>query len=68
MKAVQWGRIPVWVAIAVENGWIDWSDVRRLRDRHPQLFTGEPPVGNFRRTLAVTFVLTFLVVLGAWLR
>ncbi len=57
MKIKETKQLPAWITYAVENGILDWSDVRKIlaaashRDRSVNLW---------RRTIAISLVLALL--------
>ena len=75
MKLSEWRRLPSWVPVAIEAGYLDWSDVRPF-----VLGTPRPPAWvdrdeeerhaqfTFARTVALSVLLLGLALLAAGVR
>jgi len=76
MKVTGWKRLPDWVPVAIEAGYLDWSDIRPLvlgegrriavverADDPPS----EEPFSSWR-TVAVSLLLLGLVLLAGGVR
>jgi len=76
MKVEGWSRLPDWVPVAIEAGYLDWSDIRPLVlgegrrvavvERADDPLREEP--FSCWRTVAVTFLLLGLVLLAGGVR
>jgi hypothetical protein len=76
MKVDGWSRLPDWVPVAIEAGYLDWSDIRPLvlgQGRRGAVVerADEPPRAepvSYWRTVAVTILLLGLVLLAGGVR
>jgi hypothetical protein len=76
MKVTGWKRLPDWVPVAIEAGYLDWSDIRPLvLGEGRRVAVVERPDDQPReasvscwRTVAVTLLLLGLVLLAGGVR
>jgi hypothetical protein len=76
MKVTGWKRLPDWVPVAIEAGYLGWSDIRPLvlgEGRRVAVVerADDPPREehvSYWRTVAVTLLLLGLVLLAGGVR